>query len=222
VASSMLSSWPLTLGTQTTKHTAAPVQTDPDVLAAVVVSVHSGLPQRDVVSTPKHPFGTHAGRRPHPFIASTGSSSLRRDVVPGRPMPGQRAAGGLMVDRLGGRLRGLGRLLGQGPAQVTGGPSTRWRGRSGGSRASSRSYSGGQDIRGEHLRTGVGVLGMANPGQVHRYAHHCGSTRASGCRRVPRSPRWTLARRPAGTASPGGGHVHELARPAGAADRTAD
>jgi hypothetical protein len=41
----MLSSWPLSLGIQTTKHTAAPVQIDPDVLAAVVVSVHSGLPQ---------------------------------------------------------------------------------------------------------------------------------------------------------------------------------
>jgi hypothetical protein len=164
VASSMLSSWPLSLGTQTTKHTAAPVQTDPDVLAAVVVSVHSGLPQRDVVSTPKHPFGTHAGRRPHPFIASTGSSSLRRDVVPGRPMPGQRAAGGLMVDRLGGRLRGLGRLLGQGPAQVTGGPSTRWRGRSGGSRASSRSYSGGQDMTRRAFANGSRCPRYGEPG----------------------------------------------------------
>ena len=36
---------PLSLGTQTTKPTAAPVQIDPDVLAAVVFSVHSGLPQ---------------------------------------------------------------------------------------------------------------------------------------------------------------------------------
>src|SRR6185312_9179504 len=39
-------------------------------------------------------------------------------VVRGGPMPGQQAAGGLVVDYLGGRLRGLGRLVGQGPAQV--------------------------------------------------------------------------------------------------------
>jgi hypothetical protein len=39
-------------------HTAAAVQIDTDVLPTVVVSVHRGLPQRVVVSTPEHPLGT--------------------------------------------------------------------------------------------------------------------------------------------------------------------
>ena len=39
-------------------------RSDPDVLATVVIFVHRGLPQRDVVSTPEHPLGTTKGGGP--------------------------------------------------------------------------------------------------------------------------------------------------------------
>ena len=45
-------------------HTAATVQINTDVLPTVVVSVHRGLPQRVVVSTPEHPLGTTKGGGP--------------------------------------------------------------------------------------------------------------------------------------------------------------
>jgi hypothetical protein len=48
------------------------MQIDTDVLATVVVFVHRGLPQRVVGEHPRASARDHGGRRPRPFIASTG------------------------------------------------------------------------------------------------------------------------------------------------------
>ena len=51
-------------------------------------------------------------------MAAVGITPFGRLIVRLGPVPGQRAAGGFVLDRLHGRFGGLRRLVSQGPAQV--------------------------------------------------------------------------------------------------------